>query len=188
MALRTFLALDLDGTILDRLEEARAEIDDPGSNIRWVARENLHLTLRFLGEVSDEMIAGVCELAAGAAGQVEAFDFDVRGIACIPPRGQIRMIWAQIDDPSGELGVLHEILSAELSGLGLKEDTRSFKPHVTIARVKFIRNPDGFREAAGDHADTHFGTQHAEELVTYSSKLTPAGPIYAPVARARLGG
>jgi 2'-5' RNA ligase len=188
MGLRTFLALDLDGAILDRLDEARTEIDDPRSKVRWVARENLHLTLRFLGEVSDEMIAGVCELAAGAAGQVGAFDFDVRGIACIPPRGQIRMIWAQIDDPTGEMAALHEILSAELSGLGLKEDARSFKPHVTIARVKFIRNPDGFREVAADHADTHFGTQHAEELVTYSSKLTPGGPIYTPMARARLGG
>ena len=79
------MALDLNDAILDALAEARAHLDDPQAPIRWVARANLHLTLRFLGEVPEEMIPAVCQAATLAAGQVNSFDFHIRGLLPGPP-------------------------------------------------------------------------------------------------------
>jgi len=187
MAFRTFLALDLDGSILDALAEITQRLDVPGAEVRWVARDNLHVTLHFLGDVADEAISDVCNAAAGAAGRTPAFSFDVRGIACIPPRGRIRMVWANVLDRDGLMGELHELLGAELTGLGMPVEARRFKPHITLGRIKSARDSEALREAAATYHDKDFGRQHAGELVAYASQLTPRGPVYTPLCRARLG-
>ena len=189
MSIRTFLALDLDDTLLDGLEEVRTRLDDSQSKIRWVARQNIHLTMRFLGDVAEDVIPLVCERTAAVAEQIAPFDFELRGITCVPPRGgQVRMVWAGVADPVGQLAALHEALAEGLTDLDVKQETRGFKPHLTIARVKSVRDPGTFREMAAIYSETDFGIQHATELVAYSSQLAPQGPIYSAIARATLGG
>ena len=188
MPVRTFLAIDLDEAILDRLAAAEADIRDDRAKMRWVERDNRHITLNFLGDVPDDLLNDVCKVAAGAAGEVEAFEFRVRGVACVPASGrQLRMLWAGVDDPAGRMTKLQARLADGLSGLGLRGEERAFKPHVTLARIRFVKDPGPLRSAAGKFADADFGARCAEELVAYASRLTPAGPVYTPVARARLG-
>jgi 2'-5' RNA ligase len=189
MATRTFLALDIDECIRDRLVEARRRIDEPGSKIGWVAPRNLHLTLRFLGHVPDESIADVCARAAHAAANVEPFEFHVRGVITVPPRGnQLKMFWIGVQDPTGRLKELHGELEAALAELGLHQEDRAFNPHITLARIRYAKDPQALREAAGAYAAEDFGTQHAGELIVYGSDLRPDGPVYTPLARAPLGG
>ena len=187
MPVRTFLALDLDAAILDRLEQAQRRIGESGDRIRWVDVKNLHVTLNFLGDVPDDTIHDVCSIAAEVASRVEPFEFDVRGVQCVPPKGPLRMIWGGVHDATGRMAWLHDELAAALSGMGLKEEERSFKPHITLARVKFAAEPDAVRRVAAKLAQEDFGVQHAEELVAYSSILTDEGPIYTPLTRAPLG-
>ena len=187
MPIRTFLALDLDDSILDGFEEVRSRVDDQQAKIRWVARENLHLTLHFLGDVADEQIPEVSQLCTESAAQVAPFDFEVRDIICVPPRGQLRMIWVGIVDPSGQMSDLHGRLTDGLRARDFRVETRPFKPHITLARIKYAPNPDSIREAASIYRERDFGTQHVSELVTYSSKLTPTGPVYTALTRATLG-
>jgi len=188
MGTRTFLAVDLDEPVLDALMEAREKLDDPQAKIRWVARGNMHLTVRFLGDVSDDVLAEVCNRAEAAASRVAPFEFQVKGISCVPPSGRLRMVWANIVDPGGGFAALHQAVTAELAGMGLHEEARPFKPHLTLARVKSIRDASEFRRTASAYADTEFGSQQAGSLVVYSSRLTPSGPIYREMSRAELGG
>lgn len=188
MSVRTFLAVDLNETILDAIEQVKLRLGETDGKIRWTDRRNLHVTLQFLGEVADETVAEICARTADAARQVEPFDVAVRGIACVPPTGrQLRMVWANVDDSSGEFGALHEIVAMEMSGMGLREENRRFKPHVTLARVKFLRDVDGFRDAAEQYRNRDFGTQSVSQVTVYSSTLTPTGPVYTSVARVPLG-
>ena len=187
MATRTFLALDLDEAILDRLLAVQRKLDAEGGSVRWVERANLHVTLNFLGDVSDELMVEVCELSAAAAGEVEPFEFDVRGLICTPPRGPLRMLWGGIADPTGRLAKLQAGLSDALAGLGLKEEDRAYRPHITLARIKSPKGSDRLRAAAARLAGEDFGVQHAEQVVAYSSVLTEDGPIYTRVARFGLG-
>ena len=187
MSFRTFLALDLDEEILDALGEAEDRIVDPLAKMSWTPRSNLHVTLHFLGDVMDDMITEVCEIMADVAAQVDPFDFEVQGLAAVPGGGPLRMIWAKIADPTGEMGALHELLGADLSNLGLRIEQRRFQPHVTLARIKYAHDPRAIRAAAALEAETDFGHQHVSEVVAYTSQLSPGGSIYTPICRAPLG-
>lgn len=199
MSQRTFLALDLHPSVLDRLGRAREAMHDPDAAVRWVDRDNLHLTLLFLGDVPDERLAGVCDSAAGAAAAIEPFEFHLRGIQCVPPKGPLRMVWAGVEEPTGRLMELQAGLAAALAGLGLRQEDRAFRPHITLARVKNGGRPrhgdsannsaasEGLRQLALAQQDADFGPTFAEEVVIYGSVLTPEGPLYTPTARAPLG-
>jgi len=187
MAVRTFLALDLDESILAALGEVRSRLDDRQAKMRWVAAANMHLTMQFLGDVDEGIIPAVCGAAEAAAASVQPFDFEVKGVVCVPPAGRLRMIWASVIDTSGGLAGLHEALAGELAGAGFQPEGRPFRPHLTLARIKQIRSPATIRQAAAAYKDADFGCQHVGELVTYSSQLTPDGPIYTPLSRSPLG-
>ena len=188
MPARAFLALDITSTIRDALAGTQRQLDAPDAKIKWVAAENLHVTVKFLGGADDDQVAEVCAAAGEVAGGIAPFQFDVRGIQVVPPRGRARMIWAGIDDPTAGMTKLFERLEPALAALGFQPETRGFKPHVTLGRVKFVRDHDRLRQAAEVHADQHFGSVDAAEVVVYSSNLTPRGPIYTPLAKSALGG
>lgn len=187
--MRAFLAVDLDDSILDALGEVRGQLDDPAAKIKWVARDNQHVTMQFLGDVADDAIGEICKVAGQAAGRIEPFDFEVKGVTCVPPSPrQLRMIWAMIADGSGGLARLHDELSSKLTSLGFEPEKRAFKPHLTLARIKHIGDDNMMRQAAEAYASAEFGLQRATELVAYSSKLAPDGPIYTALAHMPLGG
>lgn len=188
MGIRTFLAVETDEAVRRRLARAGEEIDDPAAKIRWVSAENLHVTLKFLGEVAEGDVAQVCGVSEGAAAEIEAFDFRVAGVRCIPPSGRLQMIWAAAVDATGRMAALQSLLESRLARLGFREERRAFRPHITMARIKQCRSPGAIREAASAFAETDFGTVHCDELVVFSSKLSPGGPIYAPLARGKLAG
>jgi RNA 2',3'-cyclic 3'-phosphodiesterase len=187
MPLRTFIALDLDEHILDGLVRAQQQLADPADKVKWVERANLHVTLKFLGDVAEDRINDVCTLVRRAAAEVNAFDYDVRGLSVTPSHGPLRMVWGDIDDPSGLMAVLHDQLDSALAGLGFKEENRQFRPHITVARIKHVQNAAAFRAAVRAFADAQFGVAHGDEVVAYTSTLTDEGPVYAPLCRAPIG-
>jgi len=184
--MRTFLAIDLDDDIRMGLLEAMRQLDAPGQRINWVAEHQLHVTMKFLGDVPDSAIQDVCDAMADSAGAVEAFDFCVRGVTAVPPRGELRMLWADVDDSTGLMNALHDELDNRLSGISPHDEDRKFSPHVTLARIKFAKNPLALRKAVEPWARHEFGTQRCAEIVAYASQLTADGPIYTPVARGAL--
>lgn len=187
MAVRTFFALDIDDALRQRLAEVSARVDCGRSKVNWVRPENLHVTMHFLGDVDDAKLAEVCRLAGEAAAGVEPFGFHVRGLSCIPPRGAVRMIWADAADPTGRMEALRNSLMSALAGLGFREESRRFKGHITLARVRFGRQVERIRRGVEAAAPAGLPGQFAEELVAYSSRLGPGGPTYEAIARAPLG-
>jgi len=186
MAVRTFIALDLAESTLACLGKVQESLKESAGKVRWVSSKNMHVTLNFLGDVEADALADVVSHAATAAGMIEAFDFEVKGLTCVPPTGQLRMLWAQVIDPSGRMGDLYQALSSELAQLGFEPEKRKFKPHLTLCRVKRMGESHRFRIAADAYRDKSFGTQRAKEIVVYSSQLTPAGAVYAAMGRAEL--
>ena len=188
MAARTFLALDVDETVREHLARIAGGLRVGGARVRPVAPENIHVTLNFLGDVADEALDDVCRAVADVAAAAQPFEFTVRGVRCVPPRGQVRIVWADVDDPDSRLAELQKALTAAMSALGFRPDRREYHPHLTVARVKYVANPLALREAAGPYEDEDFGLQTAECVTTYTSKLTPGGAVYTAAARAPLGG
>jgi len=192
MATRTFMALSINDEIRKGLLEARRQLDadlagDRSIRINWVAPENLHVTLRFLGDVSDGVLPRVLSIASEVAMQTQSFEFPVRRVACVPPAGPVRMLWARVGDPAGRMAELHDELSAALAPLGLTGDGRSFKPHLTLARVKSTRSAGHIRKAVAQLPREEFGSADCVELAVFASELTPTGPVYTPLVTPKLG-
>lgn len=188
MADRIFLAIDIDDGVRGRVRAAQDDLKSCGGKIRWVAPQNMHVTLCFLGNVADELLAEVCEAARRVASEHRPFDFDVRGVVCVPPAGRLRMLWVGVDDAGGAMTRLQADLADALGELGLPKEERRFRPHLTLARVKFTKDAAGIRGAAAEKAETNFGTVRAAQVTVYSSEISPQGPTYTPVAAAGLGG
>ena len=188
MAERTFLALDINDEVRGRVGAAQDSLRSCGGKIRWVAPKNMHVTLCFLGNVADDLLAEVCEAARRIASRHQPFDFDVRGVVCVPPAGGLRMLWIGVDDSGGAMTRLQADLADALGELGLPKENRRFRPHLTLARVKFTKDASGIRSAAAEQAQTNFGTVRAAQVTVYSSKLSPEGPTYTALAAAPLGG
>lgn len=190
MGTRTFFALDIDEALRGQLAGVAAGIDCGDAKVNWVRPENLHVTMNFLGDVADDMMADVCRAAAETAAGIEPFDFHVRRISCVPPRGPLRMIWADVADPTGRMEALHDQLGSRLAGLGFKAERRRFRGHITLARIKPARRRSEaqIRQAVAGVAIGDPIEQHAAALVACGSRLTPDGPVYTPIAHAPLGG
>ncbi len=182
MATRTFLAIDIDGATRDALLRACRRIDSSGDSARWVAPQNMHVTVNFLGEISDTRLAEVCETAKAAAAELPPFDFDVRGVLAVPPQGRLRMLWAGVEEPTGRMVELHVAMTGALKRIGFHPDGRDFRPHVTLARLKSPRKAGAVRTAARALVEECFGTSRAEAITLYAGKLTTDGPIYTPLA------
>ena len=187
MSLRTFLALPLDEEIVERLVDVQRSLASAGARVRWVAGENLHLTIKFLGDVTDEQLGEVCRVAEAVAAQIEPFEFSVASVTSVPPAGAMRMVWVGIDEPTGRLEKLHELLEESYAAMGFGKENRSFRPHLTLGRVKGGQNVRQLRAAVSEIAETDFGITSVNELIVFSSQLTPDGPVYSPLAKAKLG-
>jgi len=197
MSHRTFIALDVDDAVRRRLAAMRDAIrlaarrsgpGGRGDQINWVLPENFHITLKFLGDVTDAQLADVCRTVQAVAAKTEPFDFTVRGVRAVPPAGrELRMFWADVSESNGSMTKLFASLEQALSPPGFPRENRPFASHITLARVKHTRNADALRAAASQAAESA-SVVRAEHVTVYTSELTPGGSIYTPACRAPLAG
>ena len=173
---RAFVALEIPGDVVDSLVQAQKELEATGADVKLVERENLHLNLKFLGELSD---ADVSE-AKYRLGRLslKGADVTVRGVGAFPTSARPRVVWAGIapqDEPL-VIPIARGVLSA-LEDIGERDD-RPFRPHITLARVRSGWNMRELAEVLRQIAGMEFGKVGLREVKLKSSTLTPSGPIY----------
>ena len=187
MSLRVFLALDLDEPVKKQLLRLQNRLAAVGADVRWVKAEHIHLTMKFLGDVSDKIAADLCRLSQNVAAEFEPFEFTARGAGCFSNHGRPRVIWMGVDDPSGSVRRLHDRIEKTLAPLGLRRELRAFKPHITLGRISSPRNALELRADVEKNNAFEAGTQQATEITVYSSQLSPEGPIHTVMSRALFG-
>jgi len=175
--IRSFFAFDIDDNrIVRRMSEVQGMLASTGADLKLVKPQNIHLTVRFLGDISPPMVDSIYEEMKHVS--FSAFTIDIRGLGAFPKPNYPRVVWAGIKKGSDGLTDVFEQLEPRLRGLGFKPDTKGFSPHLTIARVRTGRNKDRLAEMIRELEDYEFGTVNAECLRLKQSDLTPRGPIY----------
>lgn len=184
--MRLFWAISLPDAHKRSIEKVLQPLRSEEIDARWVTRENLHVTVKFLGEVEDEKVNDVIEAARGAALKTPSLQTHLTEFGCFPNCGKARVLWVGIDDPGDTLANLAARLDEELGQLGLKRESRKLHPHVTVAR---LREPRSVREVLDRVGPMNFETAPFEvgELVAFRSYLSPKGSTYERVASAPLG-
>jgi 2'-5' RNA ligase len=187
--LRTFIAVDLGRTIRDRLVSLQERLAEIGAQVKWVEIDNLHVTLLFLGEVDERDLPAVCRSVADACMAHAPFVMNVEAVGCFPHPRRPRTLWVGVGAGTQELCALHDALEPPLLDLGCyRREDRRYTPHITVGRVKIDRPSNSLAVALAKHAGWQAGQVSVREILVLSSELTPNGPIYTVLSRAKLGG
>ena len=159
-------------SVLDRLAGM-------GPAVRPVAGHQLHITLKFYGNVADELVPAIIRGMNTIASAGESFAWQLQGIGAFPTPHRPRVVWAGAVD-QGRLAATAASIEEFSEPMGFPAEQRPFTPHVTLARVKF-RPPAALGELFQREADRDFGPQYAESIILYASQLGRAGPLYIPM-------
>jgi len=179
--LRCFISVDLENPdLLDALEEAQRGLQMTGADIKCVESENIHLTLRFLGDVRESLVERLQHLVSKA--DVNPFRSELKGLGAFPKLHRPRVVWAGISQGVEELTHIFRNVERELVEMGFKPERRGFSPHITIARVRSGRNRDRLAEYVRSHSNDLFGGFEVKHVRLKKSILTPRGPIYSTLA------
>lgn len=179
--MRCFISVDIeDPGLLNALEGAQRRLEMTGADLKLVERENIHITMRFLGEVREGLLDELQRLVSGTAFRL--FRAELRGLGVFPSLQRPRVVWAGITSGVEELTEIFQRLEGEIVGMGFRPERRGFSPHITLARVRSGRNREQLAGAVREHANELFGTFEIERIRLKRSDLTPRGPIYTTMA------
>jgi len=179
--IRAFVALNLPADIVAYAAGLQAALKTNGLRLRWVKPQNLHLTLKFLGDIpaADAAVVGSALLRASKGTLPLALT--VQGMGVFPGISRPRVLWIGLGGQVEALQKIYSRIEDELAGLGFARENRGFKAHLTLARFKAGGTPPDLRkvfEDLGNYAPKPFAAKH---LVLYKSDLRPQGAVYTPL-------
>jgi len=146
--------------------------------VSWTPEQNLHVTLKFLGEIPPGRVDEIASLLLAACGGIPAFEFLVEGAGGFPSLRAPRVLWVDIREPLELVGKLHENMENMLSGAGFPREGRPFHPHITVGRVRDRLPPGWGEEYAGALSGKPFGTVGVSSYQLYESRLSPGGAAH----------
>lgn len=183
--IRCFIAIELKNQeVLRRLIEVRDKITATGADLKPVEDENIHLTLRFIGEVPRSIVDEVCSFINTIS--YKGFQIHVKNIGGFPSLERPRVIWAGVEEGSGELLELYRVVEAGLRRIGIKPEREEFVPHITLARVKGYKGIERLVKTLMELREMDFGYSPVDEVIVKKSVLTPRGPIYSNICVKKL--
>jgi len=176
--IRSFIAFDINNeSVLQQFTNVQSLLIKTGADLKLVEPKNIHITLRFLGDISPKMVDSILEGMKKVS--YSAFDCEVKGVGVFPDLRYTRVVWAGIRKGADQLKNVFEQVEPHLRQLGFRADPKGFSPHLTLARVKTGRNKAELTHCIQDLADFDFGVVRADCLRLKKSVLTPKGPIYS---------
>jgi len=187
--IRTFVAVELSPAVVAQAVSLVELLRPAGADCKWVESQNMHLTLKFLGDVREEDTADVCRVVTKAAAEFEPFEITLGGAGAFPNARRPRTLWIGVTQGEKELVRLQTAIERVLAKRGFPKEHRAFHPHLTIGRVREggpATAELGQRIEA--QADFAAGTSTVREVVVVASYLSSTGPTYEPLGRAALGG
>lgn len=181
--MRTFIAIDLDDAIRRDLGRLIERLRPKCGAIQWAPPEKIHLTLKFLGEISDDAVVPICGALRMLAEQYRPFDISIHGAGVFPSDGPVRVVWAGVQDQSGDLARCRDLCEDLVAPLGFPTEHRPFTPHLTLARNKTPKLSTEIRLALESATNFSAGLQTVAGVTLYQSTMTPDGSIYRPLCK-----
>jgi len=183
-AWRVFCAIELPDQVRARLQEHIQQLrkDVPEVAASWSRVENIHLTLKFFGNVELDKIPAISTAASRMVKEFSPFEINIGNTGVFPRASRAQVLWIGVSDPSGKLLGLQKRLEDECAAEGFAIEDRAFRPHLTIAR---IRKPDGARPLADAHLNMRFESMPVKltEVIVFHSELSSKGSKYTPISR-----
>ena len=184
--IRTFIAIGLPEFVLQAIAKTQDALRGSGLDIRWVRREGIHLTLKFLGDIDRDDVGKIQAAMEEAAKGIFPFTLTGDGVGVFPDFRRPRVIWAGISGDVHALFALQSALESQLKGLGFSKEKRHFKGHLTMGRVKDRVDRTKLRESLEGFASFETGSFTVQSVVLFQSTLRPQGAVYTRLAEVDL--
>lgn len=178
--IRAFLAIDVDDDLKPRINKIIKEFKQIDTKIKYVELANLHLTLKFFGDIDTNGLKLLENAIADVVSEFEPFKINITGCGAFPNTNHIKVIWVGIEDDS-ILKDLHDRLDKEFARIGFDRD-RKFSTHLTIGRMKSAKNKDKVKSTIEEFDDFEIGEMEVSKISLKKSTLTPRGPIYEDIS------
>ncbi|BCB96540.1 RNA 2',3'-cyclic phosphodiesterase [Dissulfurispira thermophila] len=185
MFIRCFIAIDMSENIKNAIADVIKKCGLTLKGVRWVLVENIHLTLKFLGDVEEDLIPEIEKELASICKRHNVFKINIRGAGAFPNFKYPNVLWIGIDQ-SEELKGLYEDIEKSMSALGFEREDRRFSPHLTIGRVKDRKGIESVIKELYTFKDTFFGSIEVNEVLLMRSVLKPTGAEYSKIADFKL--
>ncbi len=185
--MRCFVAVELDRALRTPLVGLLRERLPRTRDVRWCTEQQLHVTLKFLGEVRDGQLPAVCDAVTAAARSVEPFALCLSGLGCFPSPRNPRVLWCGVEDTTGGCARWVERVDPLFEELGFPRETRAFHPHVTLGRSKGPGGAEVMRRVLEEISVAPGPEMTVGQVVLFESRLSPQGAQYTPQLKARLG-
>ncbi len=176
--LRTFIAIDLPEHIRSTVAGVQEHLKTDVPGVNWVHPENIHLTLKFLGDVHQDDLGRIREAMAAAISDIRPFFLGPAGIGAFPGLNRPRVIWVGIHGQTDVLKTLHRRVEDDLAASGFEKEERNFAGHLTIGRVKGKINPVCLIDSIGAIKDFKTEMFTVDRIILYKSDLKPKGAVY----------
>ena len=184
---RVFCAVELPDEVRarlqDHIQQLRRDVSDVAAS--WSRVENIHLTLKFFGNVNLDKLPAISDAASRTVEKFSSFRIGVGNTGVFPRPTRAQVLWIGVSDASGKLLALQQRFEDECARAGFSKESRAFRPHLTIAR---IRKPEGARRLADTHLKMQFESMPLTltELIVFRSELSSKGSKYAVISRHQL--
>jgi 2'-5' RNA ligase len=184
--IRTFVCIEIPESIKERIAELQRHLRQMDSRVSWTKPSNIHLTLKFLGDVPPSRIESVRQATERSVISIAPFEIEIGGAGCFPSPRSPRVLWVGLITLPDSLNRVHKRLEEELFREGFPRELKRFSPHLTLGRVRDPRNSALLAEeleARGFEGEKF----EAREIIVMRSELKPTGSVYTQQATIRLG-
>ena len=175
--MRLFIATPLSRQVESELANIIYQLKNVAGNVKWVKPENIHLTIKFLGETDESLVNPLSQLIDETSRETKISKYTISKLGGFPNLIRPRALWAGLDGDRSELERLASLVDERVHELGYEKETRKFRPHLTLGRFK---KPQAMPELA-DFIDSYKIEPmrvQIDRLTLFKSTLTPRGPIY----------
>ena len=179
--IRAFIAIELPPAVIAMLGKVQQNLKSLRVGARWVRPENIHLTLKFLGDINPGEVDKICGAMTAAAKGVAPLTLTVAGIGVFPGLKRPRVIWVGLGGKIQPMLELQHNIENRLADVGFPKEKRSFKGHLTLGRFKEPADPDTIRRAMAEYSDMENAQFEARRIVLFKSDLKPSGAVYSQV-------
>jgi RNA 2',3'-cyclic 3'-phosphodiesterase len=184
--IRTFIAMEINEQIRRELTRVQDTLRHANADVKWTEPENIHLTIKFLGDAPVEKLPEINSVLDQTAGAFHPFDIEIQELGAFPNSHAPRIIWAGVTRQADQVTAIASMIESGLEPLGFKKEDRAFSAHITLGRA---RSPDGKVRLSRAIAETALPaglTQKISRLTLFQSQLTSSGPVYSTIHQSAL--
>lgn len=179
---RIFIAVKIDAgeNLLNMISDLKAGLKE--ERVKWTETDNFHITLAFLGDTEETKIKAINNMLMATCEGFGEFEIIIKGAGVFKKFSDPRILWTGIED-SGKLNKLYNCIKSGLKDTGISLEERTFSPHLTLGRIKSIRDHENLKSLVAGYLTAEMQSQRVKEVILYESILFQTGPVYKPLGK-----